>query len=249
MYDLTKIKNDVRKPPRILIHGIEGVGKTSFACQAPSPIMLNLERGIPDRYIESMPQFQADTYQDCIDLLGSLYKQEHPYKTLIIDSLDVLEVILTAQAQKTIGSNELTKNYGAGYSERSNMWSNIILGLNALNDKGMIILCIAHSVVTKVMDPLLPEYDKQTLRLYKTETSRFVDWSDITGYALIKTYTSNEGKRNLAQTAGEHVIMTHTNPAYTAKTRYEMPDEIPMEWSALAQYIPALNSEQNTKEE
>ena len=70
--------------------------------------------------------------------------------------------------------------------------------------------------------------------------------------ALVKTYTTNDGKRNLATTAGEHVILTHSNPAYTAKTRYEMPDEIPMVWSELAKYLyptePQTTTKKTTKE-
>ena len=34
-------------PPRILIHGQEGVGKTTLAAQCPSPVFLQTEDGCP----------------------------------------------------------------------------------------------------------------------------------------------------------------------------------------------------------
>ena len=36
----------------------------------------------------------------------------------------------------------------------------------------MTIILIAHAAVVKVADPPLPEYDKQSIHLYKTESLR-----------------------------------------------------------------------------
>jgi len=248
--DISQFKPDTKRPPRIVIHGAEGVGKTTFACQVPNPVMMNLERGIPERYIKTTKQFNPSSYAECMDMIKTLYKSEHSYKTLIIDTLDALDDMLTAHTRAVTGNNNLSANYGAGYAERSKLWSDIISGLTALNEKGMTILCLCHTATIEMKDPLLPVYDKQALKLYKTEMARFVDWSDVTGYAIVKTYTtSSDGKRNLAKTAGEHVILTHTNPAYIAKNRYDMPPEIPMVWAEMEKYLPVLTDENTEKME
>jgi len=250
MYDLTKIKNDVRKPPRICIYGGHGVGKTSLACQADKPFLINLEDGIPDRLFGKVENVVPKDYSEFVSILEALYTQDHEYKTVIIDTLDKLEVLILKKVCQENGWADASKSpYYSAYKIMTKVWENLIVGFDLLRDKGMTVILLAHAGVLEMRDPILPTYDYLGLRLNKKEAENIPDWCDFVGYALIKTYTTNEGKRTLAQTAGEHVIMTHTNPAYTAKTRYEMPDEIPMEWSALAQYIPALNSEQNTKEE
>jgi hypothetical protein len=48
---------DIRKftaqlPPRILIHGAEGVGKTTIASKFPAPIFLQTEDGCPSGRME-----------------------------------------------------------------------------------------------------------------------------------------------------------------------------------------------------
>jgi len=243
--DISQFKPDTQLPPRIIIHGAEGVGKTTFACHAPNSVMMNLERGIPKKYLDTIPQFSPSSYAECMDMIKTLYKSEHTYKTLIIDSLDALDDLLTAHTRTVLGINSMSANFGAGSSERSKYWADIISGLTALNEnKGMSILCICHTHTIEMRDPMLPIYDIRAPKLYKTEMTKFVDWSDVTGYAIVKTYTtSSDGKRNLAKTAGEHVILTHTNPAYIAKNRYDMPPEIPMVWAEMEKYLPVLTDE------
>ena len=43
----TVTKAPVHRAPRVLIHGQPGVGKTTFAADAPSPIFICPEDGIP----------------------------------------------------------------------------------------------------------------------------------------------------------------------------------------------------------
>ena len=39
-------RHNGRKPPRILIHGVAGVGKTTFAAGAPAPVFICTEDGL-----------------------------------------------------------------------------------------------------------------------------------------------------------------------------------------------------------
>ena len=246
-YNLAELKTNLAKPPRICIYGGEGVGKTTFACKSHKPLVLNLEDGIPPA-LSSIPNIRAKTYAECMDVLEALYTQDHDFKTVVVDSLDVIEEMITHKVCAENRYTDISKGaYGAGYQARTAVWANFFKCLDLLRDKGLTIILIAHAAVVKVADPLLPEYDKQSIHLYKTESLRVVEWCDVVGYALVKTYTTNDGKRNLATTAGEHVILTHSNPAYTAKTRYEMPDEIPMVWSEFAKYLYPTEQTANTK--
>ena len=39
-------RTNVPKPPRILIHGVAGVGKTTFAAESRSPVFVQTEDGL-----------------------------------------------------------------------------------------------------------------------------------------------------------------------------------------------------------
>lgn len=243
--ELKQLKTSRPKPPRILIHGGEGVGKTTFACSAPSPVVIDLEDGLGTL---EMPHIRPKTYSEVLDVIRALIEQEHDYKTLVIDSLDALEGMIT---QETCASNKWRSisepAYGRGYVERSMAWAPLWSSLDELREqRNMIVILIAHSQIVKVEDPILPAFDKHTLHLYKTETAKAIEWADVVGFAMIKTYTTVEGTRTRATTAGERVLLTTSNPAYTAKSRYPIPEEIPLVWS---EFVKHLKIKSTTKQE
>ena len=240
MYDLKQLKAYVEKPARVCIYGDWGVGKTTFVCGAESPLIINLEDNLPEAY-HHISSVTPKDYRGVMDILEALYTQDHAFKSVIIDSIDVLEEYITVKICADNGWADITKGpYHKGYEVRSATWKNMTAGLDLLREKGMTIILVAHEAVKKMADPLLPEYDKQSLHIYKDDAQKILDWCDVVGYARITSYVTVDGKRNLATSAGEHVVLCHTNPAYAAKTRYaNMPEEIPMIWSELAKYLPS----------
>ena len=54
MSELEKIHTG-KKPPRIMLYGTEGIGKSTFAAQAPSPIFLPTEDGLGEIDCASFP--------------------------------------------------------------------------------------------------------------------------------------------------------------------------------------------------
>lgn len=238
MVNLKELQKSKQRPPRILIHGGEGVGKTTFACGAPSAYMLDLEKG----RVMCDPEMaqEPESYPEVMEHLRALATQEHGYKTLIIDSLDVLESMITNHICKENGWKAITEPaYGKGYGARTDgCWSPFFRCLDYLRDtKNMMIILIAHSQVVEVKDPILPSFDAHELHLYKTEKAKATEWPDVIGYCMIKTYTTQDGARNLATTSNERVILTRKNPAYTAKNRYNMPEEIPLNWDEFVKYF------------
>ena len=77
------------KPPRILVYGTEGIGKSTFGSQAPKPIFIQTEDGLDEIDCDKFPL--ATTYDDVAGALGELRSQQHDYETVVIDSLDWLE--------------------------------------------------------------------------------------------------------------------------------------------------------------
>jgi hypothetical protein len=77
------------KPPRILIHGVHGVGKTSFATGAPAPVFILTEDGLGTLDVPHFPL--ARTFDEVMQALAALYTEEHAFKSLVVDSVDWLQ--------------------------------------------------------------------------------------------------------------------------------------------------------------
>ena len=61
-------------PPRILIYGPHGIGKTTFGSQAPDPVFIPTEDGLGSIQVTSFPV--ATKYQDVIDAIVAI-TEEH----------------------------------------------------------------------------------------------------------------------------------------------------------------------------
>lgn len=240
---LASIQRNRPKPPRIIIHGEPGVGKTTFAACAPSPIFVQTEDGLGNLDVPSFPL--ATSFDDVMEALGSLYTEAHTFRTLVVDSLDWLEPLVWQKVcqQHNVPSIE-TLGYGKGYVEALGWWRQFFEGVTALRDhKSMTIIMVAHSQIVRVEDPALPAYDSRDLKLHKRAAAVAEEFADIILYAAIQTNTVTEdvgfnNKRIRATTTGERIAHTVGQPAFLAKNRYNLPSPLPLAWDAIAAYLP-----------
>src|SRR5438128_491663 len=79
----------VDRPPRVVVYGVEGIGKSTFAAGAPNTIFLGPENGTETLDVKRYPLTRS--WQDVIDAVDDLTLSEHSYKTLAIDTLDWIE--------------------------------------------------------------------------------------------------------------------------------------------------------------
>lgn len=230
-------------PPRIVIHGSEKVGKSTFASQAPCPIFIRTEDGLNGIDTTAFPL--ADKYQDVRDSLSALATQSHNFKTVIIDSADWLERII----HEEICTNEKVKTvakagggYGQGYITAMSYWREIVKALDWLNKNlGMITIIICHSEVSEMRDPEHESYDIAKLKLHKSSTALLCEWADIIGYAkrpiIVSKNDSGEHKAiNTGNVNNELVI--GKSPTCVSGNRYGIAQQIiPLNWDALQQSI------------
>lgn len=82
-------------PRRMLVYGTAGIGKSTFATCAPSPIVIQTEDGLGEIDCHKFPV--ASSLAAVPENLGALYAEDHPYRTVVIDSLDWLERLIWAR--------------------------------------------------------------------------------------------------------------------------------------------------------
>jgi hypothetical protein len=245
------------KPPRLLVYGTEGIGKSTFAGQAPKPIYEQTKDGLDEINCDKFPL--AATYDDVAAALLELRTQQHDYETVVIDSLDWLERLVWDKLCAQYGVNSIEKvdgGYARGYTHALTLWREIIDHLNVLRSaRGMVVVLIAHSKVERFEDPESSPYDRYSPRLHKHAGALISEWCDAVLFATRKFRTASEDagfgrKRTIAQAigkdGGERVLRTVGGPSCVAKNRYGITDDLPLSWPA---FVHALSNHQPAQEQ
>ena len=239
-FDLKSIrKNDAMAAPRIMVYGVEGIGKSTFGAGAPNPVYILTEDGLGSLKVDHFPL--ATSFQDVMDAIASLYKDNHAFETVVIDSLDWLEAIIQREIEQKYDAKDLA--YGKGSLIAAERWREILDGLNALrNDKGMAIILIAHTTIKRFDSPEVEPYDRYQPKLQERSNAVVREWADAVLFANYKTIVKKDDvgfnqTNNRGISTGERLLFTSERPAYMAKNRYNMPESIPLSWDAFAEAI------------
>jgi len=231
---LQKVQRGVQSvPPRILTYGTEGIGKSTFAANAPAPIFIQTEDGLSEIPCDKLPV--AKSLDEVTSALAALQSEQHGYQTVVIDSLDWLERLIHAQVCRDFGPvkydsiEKVDGGYQRGYVHALSLWRKLVDGLDALrNAKGMAVILIAHARFEKFEPPGESAVDRYSPRLHKHAAALLSEWCDA---VLFATWKMSPTKTK--QDQNERILRTVGGPHCAAKNRYGLPAEIPLFWPAL----------------
>lgn len=241
-----------RKPVPVfaLIHGVDGIGKSTFASHAPNPLFIGVETGSLQLDVARLPA--PHNYAEFIQQLHAMRLEAHDYKTLVIDSLDWLEPLIWSQicAEANVVSIEKFEGgYGKGYVRALDFWREVIRTL-ALLQRKMHIILIAHTLVKKFEDPEnAAAYDRYIVALNEKAAMLVRQAVDCVLFCNYKVKVINiregaGGAKGKGRGTAERVMYTETRPAWDAKNRFNLPFEMPLDWKVLGSHIKAFYAAQ-----
>lgn len=248
-------KSSIARPPRIVIYGTHGVGKSSFAAGAESPVFIQTEEGLDALNVTAFPLARA--YEEVMEAIQTLYSEEHDYKTVVLDSADWLEQLIWKQValnNKVASIEDI--GYGKGYIFATELWRNILEGFDLLrNEKHMQVIFLAHTQIKRFDDPLTDSYDRYMLDLHKGGASIISEWCDVLAFAnysvsTVKTDIGFNQKKTRAVGAGTRALHTQERPGWVAKSRWPLPDTMPLEYEEFSNALAtAMEPQAQTKEQ
>jgi hypothetical protein len=232
------VRGPVREPERLVMIGINGVGKTTFGAGAPSPIFLTVEEGAAQI---GVPRYTPSTLTDVISFLNDLDTDEHEFRTVVVDTLDALETLVWKAAAARGGHTSIEDyGYGKGYVVALDDWRKFLNALDALRKKRrMEVILLAHSAVKNFKNPSGPDYSRYEPAINAQAAALILGWADTTLFAsfedtLVEAQTGKEvdeiatKKRVKGASTGRRFMYTQRTAAYEAKNRWNLPNRIEM---------------------
>ena len=250
MVSLEKVKSAKKVVPRRWgVYGLPGIGKSSLPHRMgmPSPVYIDLEGGLSDIDVPAFPR--CESLPDVMACIRELNEKDHPYKTVVLDSIDWLERLVWKRICSDKGVKSIAEiNYGKGYSEAAAAIQYILEQLDKCRLRGMQVVVIAHAAISRFEDPEGDSYDRWVPKLHRTACDLFCEWCDELLFANYRTFTqqSDDGrgrKRSIGTGDGERFLYTQERPAFRAKSRLGLPFEISMN----EKLTPYLGASKNGK--
>jgi hypothetical protein len=242
--DFNNLSRGVKsRPIKIALTGVEGVGKTTFAANAPAPIFADLEQGSATLDATRFPEIA--TWADLLGVVGYLYSEKHEFQTLVIDSMSVAERLANAHiaAENNVASIDEI-GYGKGHGMVADQFDRFLRGMDALVNKGMNVILVCHSVIRRVDDPKTDSFDQFDVALNKKIAPKVKQWADTILFAEHDKSVVSKGegfnKRTIAKSYGERIMWTEYRASHVAKNRFGLPEKMPLDWPAFAAAVESF---------
>jgi hypothetical protein len=249
---------------RIVIAGVEGVGKTSLVVGAPKPLLVPLEIGFIPKPIPKTPMLKSfDEVMSFLDeVIATAQKGKFPQKSILFDSATALERLIHEKVvrmdpqyspgnKKTVTMDSALGGYGKAYDFSNGLFAQFLEKCDLLVEHGGInIIMTCHVFADKVIDPSAGEYNTWNLLLHSPKNQKtygkremLTQWSDLVGFLHEPIFVSKNSEnfvQGISANKGRILGLERT-PGYVAKNRFNICGEIaiPKEqsWNYLADVI------------
>lgn len=223
---------------RVIIYGPEGIGKSSFAAQFPEPLFIDTEGSTDNMDVARMDK--PTSYTMLKNQIAFVKANPTCCKTLIIDTIDWAESLIVEDVCAQHGKKGIEDfGWGNGYTYTKEEVGRFLNMLQDLIELGINVVLTAHAQMRKFEQPdEMGAYDRWELKLGKKTSSQTAplvkEWADMVLFANYKTVVMTTDTKKKKATGGQRVIYTQHHPAWDAKNRHGLPEEIPLDYGAIA---------------
>lgn len=231
----------IERPMRIVLYGVEGIGKSTFGADAPAPVFLGAEDGTAHLDVARFPQ--PRTWQEALDALRVLATEPHEFRTLVVDTVDWLEPLCWQHVCASARKPDIEAfGYGKGYLAALEEWRRFVLGLDALRARGMHTILLAHALVRPFRNPEGDDYDRYSLKVNEKAAGLMREWADAVLFANFESFAKKEPTGRAKGVGGARVLYTSHRPAADAKNRWGLPDRLAMGWTSFSDALAEARS-------
>lgn len=223
---------------KVVVYGPEGIGKSTFAAQFPEPLFIDTEGSTDNMDVSRLDK--PSSYTMLKNEIAWVKANPTVCKTLVIDTIDWAESLVIADVCAQHGKKGIEDfGWGNGYTYTKEEMGRLLNQLGELVDLGINVVLTAHAQMRKFEQPdEMGSYDRWELKLGKKTSSQTAplvkEWADMVLFANYKTVvmTADNGKKKA--TGGQRVLYTQHHPAWDAKNRHGLPEEMTFDYAGIA---------------
>ena len=224
----------VARPQKLVLYGVEGIGKTSLAAQTPDPLFIDTEGGTAHLDVRRLQKPQS--WAELVSLINEVAATPEVCSTLVIDTADWAEQMAIdhiCQKYKQPGLESF--GYGKGYTFLAEEFSRMLAACDEVILSGKNVVITAHARQRRVE---LPDetggFDVWGLKLSKQCAPLLKEWPDALLFINYKTYVVATDTNSHKAQGGKRVIYTSHSPVWDAKNRHDLPEEMDLSYASIA---------------
>ena len=224
----------VARPQKLVLYGVEGIGKTSLAAQTPDPLFIDTEGGTAHLDVRRLQK--PESWEELLSLIREVAATPDVCRSLVIDTADWAEAmaidhICTKYKQPGLESF----GYGKGYTYLAEEFARLLSACDEVIRSGKNVVITAHARQRRVE---LPDetggFDVWGLKLSKQCAPLLKEWPDALLFINYKTYVVATDSNTHKAQGGKRVIYTCHSPVWDAKNRHGLPEEMDLSYASIA---------------
>lgn len=233
-------KGPVESAQKVCLYGPEGIGKSTFASRFPNPLFIDTEGST--KQLDVVRTQRPSSWTMLLQQIDYVKKNPDVCRTLVIDTADWAEQLCVNHICAKSNMDGLEGwNYGKGYTYLAEEFGRLLNRLEDIIDLGINVVFTAHAQIKKFEQPdEMGAYDRWELKLQRKTAPLVKEWADMVLFANYKTFlvTDEKTKSKKAQ-GGQRVMYTTHHPAWDAKNRHDLKEELPLDFGAIAHCLPS----------
>lgn len=232
----------VPKAQKVVLYGVEGIGKSTFAAQFPNPLFIDTEDSTLHM---DVARFDKPTSWTMLLQQVEYVKQNKPCQTLVIDTIDWAEDLCK---RHLMASNNWiaidSEGYGKKFVALAKEMGELLNKLSDVVDVGINVVLTAHAWLRKKEEPdEMGAFDRYELKLEKKTAPLVKEWADMVLFANYKTTIITDSKTESKKaTGGQRMMFTTHRPTWDAKNRVGLPDEVTFDYNHVKPVIENITN-------